>query len=657
MTQNVPYFAEDAPGKKAIMLGNEAIARGILEAGVVIGSGYPGTPSSEILETVAAMVKYHPHLNIEWSINEKVGFEVAFGGSMSNARSVACMKHVGLNVAADAFMTACYAGARGGFVVVSADDPNCYSSQNEQDNRYYGLHALVPVFEPSTPHEAKELMKYAFDFSEENNSVVLFRTTTRLNHGRGDVTLGEIKKIKRDYGFDWDRSRWTFLPTNARVHRVKLLERLDKITALADEFPFNNLEIHGERFNGMRYGFLSAGVPYAHLADTLVELGLEGKVSFLKLGMVYPPPKKLVKEFLESVDKVLVVEELEPFLENILKQEAYEHGLSKEVEIHGKDLFPQNGEFPAELYREKVAEFVGIEYRRNEPPGDTLAPPPRPPVLCPGCSHRTTFYALKLVAKELGTRFINSSDIGCYTLGFYPPLEGVDTCICMGASIGLANGISKLEPKGNPVLAILGDSTFFHSGIPALINAVYNGNEILVVICDNRITAMTGFQDHPGTGVKITKEPGTMVVVEELVKGCGVAPENVWISDSNDLPELVQKFREAVTARGVRVFISRHTCALLQSNRMRAARQTPPRIEVDQDKCVKCMLCIKNFGCPALTLKDERVVIDPTLCTGCGVCVDVCPQGAIHELIRRPLCTPSNETRLQRSRRSSPMSL
>ena len=259
---NRPEFAEENSGKKIIMLGNEAIARGLLEAGVVIGAGYPGTPSSEILPTLAEMQKFFPHLKLEWSVNEKVGFEVAYGGSMSNVRSVAVMKHVGVNVASDAFMTACYAGARGGMVLISADDPNCYSSQNEQDNRYFGLHALVPVFEPSTPQEAKEMVKFAFDFSEEFQSLVLFRTTTRLNHGRGDVVLGDVNLMNRDYGFDWDRSRWVCLPSHSRVLRMRLLERLDEISKVADDFPFNSLQLSGERINGIRYGFVAAGVRF-----------------------------------------------------------------------------------------------------------------------------------------------------------------------------------------------------------------------------------------------------------------------------------------------------------------------------------------------------------------------------------------------------------
>lgn len=628
-----PYYAEDEPGKQVIMLGNEAIARGILESGTVIGAGYPGTPSSEILTTLAQMQNYFPHLKLEWSINEKVGFEVAYGGSMSNIRSVACMKHVGLNVASDAFMTACYAGARGGMVVISADDPNCFSSQNEQDNRYYGLHALVPVFEPSTPHEAKELIKYAFEFSEQYQSLVLFRTTTRLNHARADVILGEINKIKREEGFDWDRSRWVCLPSHSRILRIRLLERLEDISEFADDFPFNSLTISKEKINGTRYGFVSAGVPYAHLIDALRYFKIEDKVSILKLSMVYPPPRKLIKQLFDEVDEVLVIEELEPFLENILKQIAFEEGFSKELKIHGKNLFPQNGEFPAELFIENIANLIGLPYDKVPVPENMMIIPPRLPILCPGCSHRATFYAIKQVEKKMRTKFVNSSDIGCYTLAVYKPLEGLDTEICMGGSVGLANGISKVQSSENPVLAILGDSTFFHSGIPALINAVYNNNNILVVILDNRSTSMTGFQDNPGTGIKITNEPGTRIILEDLVKGCGVKPEHLWVEDANDLAKTTEKLEEAVKAKGVRVFISRHICSLLEMGQLKTNQIEPPTVCIDSEKCVGCMVCINRFGCPALLYSedDKKVCVDQDTCRGCKVCLEVCPQEAIYE--------------------------
>ncbi|MHA1106759.1 MAG: indolepyruvate ferredoxin oxidoreductase subunit alpha [Promethearchaeota archaeon] len=626
-------FVKDEPGKKVIMLGNEALARGILEAGVIVGAGYPGTPSSEILSTLAIMKDFNPHLKLEWSINEKVGFETAYGASMCDVRAVACMKHVGVNVASDAFMTACYAGARGGMVLISADDPNLYSSQNEQDNRYFGLHALVPVFEPSTPQEAKDMLKYAFDFSEQFQSLVLFRTTTRLNHGRGDVSLGNIKQIDREYSFDWDRSRWVCLPSHSRVLRVRLLERLELISEFADEFPFNSLKLSDEKINGTKYGFVTAGIPHGHLIDALNYFGILEKVSILKLGLVYPPPKKLLKKLYYNVDEILTIEELEPFIENILKQYAYEEGLSKEILIHGKDYFPQNGEFPAELYLEIISDFIGIEYKKNPVPEKMLIIPPRLPILCPGCSHRATFYAIKQVEKKKKTKFVNSSDIGCYTLAVYKPLEGLDTEICMGGSIGLANGITKVQPEGNPVLAILGDSTFFHSGIPALINAVYNQNDMLVVILDNRSTSMTGFQENAGTGIKIDRTPGTRVILEDLVKGCGVKEENIWIQDSNDLNGLINKLEEAIDTKGVRVLISRHTCSLIEINQMRAQQIEPPKIVVDHEKCVGCLICVNRFGCPAINFDEDlkKATIDQNTCRGCKVCIDVCPQQAIRE--------------------------
>ena len=629
-----PYFVLDEPGKKVMMMGNEAIARGILEAGVIVGAGYPGTPSSEILGTLAEMNKYYPHLKLEWSINEKVGFETAFGASMCNVRAVAAMKHVGVNVASDPFMSACYCGTKGGMVLISADDPNCFSSQNEQDNRYYGLHALVPVFEPCSPQEAKDLIKYAFEFSEDFQTIVLFRTTTRLNHGRGEVTLGKIHIPEKEISFDWDRSRWVCLPSHSRVLRVRLLERLEEISQFADNFPFNKLTISNERINGTRYGFVAAGIPYSQLMDALDYFGIREEVSVLKLGMVYPPPRDLIKKLFENVDEIIVVEELEPFIENMVKQIGYDEGFSNKVIVNGKNLFPQNGEFPAELYLEILSEYMDLDYKKPNVPEEIIILPPRLPILCPGCSHRATFYAIKQVEKKLKVKFLNSSDIGCYTLAAYKPLEGLDAQICMGASIGLANGMTKVQPKENPILAILGDSTFFHSGIPALINAVYNQNNMLVVILDNHSTSMTGFQDNPGTGIKINKEPGNRIIIEDLVKGCGVEPDKIWIEDSNNLPALMEKLEIAVKADGIRVLISRHTCSLIEYRQFQREGIKIPVIEVDPDKCIGCKICINTFGCPAINfLEDEKKAeIDQKFCRGCKVCIHVCPHDAIHEV-------------------------
>ncbi|MCP4763242.1 MAG: indolepyruvate ferredoxin oxidoreductase subunit alpha, partial [archaeon] len=402
-----PYIAEDSPGKKGIMLGNDAIARGILEAGVVIAAGYPGTPSSEIMDALARAAPHHSNLKLEWSVNEKIAFEIAYAGSMSKARSVAVMKHIGVNVASDPFMSACYMGAKGGMVLISADDPNQFSSQNEQDNRYYGIHALIPVFEPSTPQEAKDLIKYAFEFSEKNNSIVLFRTTTRLNHGRGNISLGEIEKIERQYEFDHDRSHWVCVPSNMRPQRIQLLERLKHIKELADDFPFNNLSLSENKINGKKYGFIASGMAYAILMDVLSHYELVDQVSILKLGMVYPMPKELMKKLLNSVDELIVVEELEPIFENSFKKLAFEEGISDQINIQGKNLFPQNGEFTAELLLEKIAQLTGMEFTKVLVPDDIIQIPTRAPQLCPCCSHRHTFYALNKISKKLKKKFIN----------------------------------------------------------------------------------------------------------------------------------------------------------------------------------------------------------------------------------------------------------
>ncbi len=620
---SVPFYALDEVNEKGVVLGNEALARGIFEAGIHVASGYPGTPSSEIMETLTRIHQFHPTFQIEWSINEAVGFQVAMGASMCNARAFACMKHVGLNVAADAFMTATYAGAKGGFVVLSADDPNCYSSQNEQDNRYYGMHALCPVFEAINIQEAKDVIKYAYDFSEEYQTIVMMRTTTRLNHARGDLVLGEIKSIKdRVHDYDGDRSRWTFLPSNARIQRLKQLERYEKLKELSNIFPFTELKLK----EGSKVGLISSGIPFSYANDALLKLNLSEKISTLKLGMVFPPPESLIKELFENSEKIVIVEELEPFLEDIVKKLAFEFGTR--VEIAGKKYFQRNSELNLNLVIKGLTKFMEIPNPFVDLPVKTIdlhKASPRPPVLCSGCSHRSTFYVLKLIEQKSGKNFVYSSDIGCYTLGFYKPIEAIDTCICMGASIGMANGIAKLHD--GPVLAIIGDSTFFHTGVPGLINAVYNQNDVLVVIMDNSITAMTGFQPHPGTGIKITGEPGTKVPLEAIVRGAGITEDHLWVVDSNDLEEITKAVEEAINTKGPRVLISRHPCALFEKSTQRDLKRIP--VQIISEKCNNCMICIKNFGCPAITLKEGKVSIDEMQCIGCNVCIKICPFDAI----------------------------
>lgn len=620
-----PFYAIDEPGKKGVVLGNESLARGIFEAGIQVASGYPGTPSSEIMETLATIHKFFPNFDIEWSTNEAVGFQVALGASMCNARGFACMKHVGLNVASDAFMTASYAGAHGGFVVLSADDPNCYSSQNEQDNRIYGMHALCPVFEAINIQEAKDVIKYAFDFSEKFESLVMMRTTTRLNHARGDLTLGNIKKIKgRTFNFDKDRSRWTFLPSNARIQRVKQLERYEVLKDFSNKFPFTELNIQ----DGAKIGLISSGVPYSYVNDALLKLNMTEDISTLKLGMVFPQPEELMLKLFENSERVVIVEELDPFLEDFAKKLAYENDVR--IEIAGKKYFPRNGELNLNKVIAGLTGFLGVDNPFVDLPVKTEhlhKASPRPPVLCAGCSHRSTFYALRLMEEKLGVKAVYSSDIGCYTLGFYKPIEAIDTCICMGASIGMANGIAKLHD--GPVFALIGDSTFFHTGVPGLINAVYNQNNVKVIILDNGTTAMTGAQPHPGTGVKITGEAGIKVPLESICKGAGIDDEHMWVVDSNELEQTTTAIEEAINTEGPCVIISRHLCTLLERKVKRDLKRIP--VEIDQEKCNNCLICIKNFGCPAITLIDNKEVkIVKEQCTGCDMCIEICPFDAIH---------------------------
>lgn len=623
----LPFIARDNPGEIGLAMGNEAIARGLLEAGVVVGAGYPGTPSTEILEQFSEIVKARKldNVKLEWSINEAVGFEVAFSGSMSNARAVTTMKHVGLNVAADPFFTACYAGAKGGFVVINADDPSLHSSQNEQDNRFYAIHALIPMFEPSNPQEAKDMLVKAYEFSEKYETVVMLRTTTRLNHARGNLTLGPIKTLDRQYAFDHEsRARWTHLPSQAKINRQKLLDRLDAIRKIADTFELNKFY----KKEGAKLGILTSGVPYAHIVDALALLGLSDKISILKLGMTFPQPEGLIADFAKSVDKILVVEELEPIQETVLKRICFDKKIN--VEIIGKGFIPQKYELNPEVIVDKIATFAGVENPiKPVKCEDLITPPPRPPVLCAGCSHRSFYYTLNQIEKKRKVRFVKSSDIGCYTLGFYPPINGIDASICMGASIGLANGISKLDSR--PIFAILGDSTFFHSGVASLINAVYNKNEFIVCILDNLATAMTGHQDHPGTGVKLDRGPGVRVVIEKLVEGIGVPKENIWILNAFNIEEMTKGLNEAIDAKGVRVCIIRTKCALLQVADHKANKTTPVPYRVNQDKCTKCRACLTIYGCPAFTVEGESISIMPDACIGCGTCVAVCKFGAIEK--------------------------
>jgi len=600
-------------GSKELLLGNEAVARGAIEAGVNVVTAYPGTPSTEIVESLAEVAE-NLGIYVEWSANEKVAFEVAFAASISGLRSLTAMKHVGLNVAADIFMSTGYSGVVGGFVIVSADDPNCHSSQNEQDNRFYGLHGYVPVYEPSSPGEAKNLTRYLFEVSEKFHSPVLLRLTTRISHTRGVVEYGPVNRLKRKASFHKDKRRWVLLPVNARRLKREALQRMKKLQNFHENFPFNREWGEGE------LGIIASGVAYAHAVEAVGNLKVP--VRFLKLSSVYPLPVKTIESFLNKVRQVLVVEEGDSFIENFVKALA-----PKDIPVHGKDLLPPYGELDTITVENAIRKLLRMKPKEPKKTVTVEEVPPRSPLLCPGCPHRATFYAVKMALR--GKNVIYTGDIGCYTLGYNPPFEVIDTTLCMGASLGLASGLGKTVD--DLIVAFIGDSTFFHTGLPALANIVYQQSPILTIVLDNSITAMTGFQPHPGTGFNAYWKPAKKISIEEVAKGLGV--EYVKTLDPYDVKTFLREIR--VAAEWVQknkkpaLIVAKRECALYALARLRRRKVKITTFQVDKDKCIKCMICVDYFACPAIFVKDGIPWIDPLLCTGCGVCERICPVNAI----------------------------
>lgn len=613
----------DKPGYTAFLLGNEAIARGLIEAGIDVAAGYPGTPSSEIIDSlgkVASKFNYY----VEWSTNEKVALEIAFGASLCGLRGFAAMKHVGLNVASDIFMSIGYSGVKGGLLIVSADDPSCHSSQNEQDNRYYGMHGYIPVIEPASPMEAKQSVLLGYDISEKTGSAILLRSTTRLSHVRGNVILGEIRPNRGIGKFMGKVEELVMVPRFSQKLHGKALERLEKIREKFEKFPLNKMKI-----NDTVYGIIASGVAYNYVMDFLYSKNLLDKVSILKLSTTYPLPLKSIEKFIENVEKILVVEELEPIIENQIKVLLFEKGLKKE--IHGKDLVPR----VLELTPEKVATALSIFLKIPLPNYIKFSEkikyniPQRPPTFCPGCPHRATFYELKIAVAKSKVKPIYSGDIGCYTLGFNPPFKATHSVLCMGASIGLANGIA--HSSDELPIALIGDSTFYHAGIPGLINAVYNNARMLVIVMDNGVTAMTGMQPHPGSGKTLMGKKVVKILPEKIAEAIGI--KHVSVIDPYDVKDSIEKIMDAiqyvVNNKSVGFIVSRRLCAL---EAMRLVRRKGEKIYpyyIDQDICTKCMICINAFSCPAIIRENNLVKIDENLCTGCGVCVQICPFNAI----------------------------
>lgn len=592
---------------KKLLSGNEALALGAYHAGVSFASAYPGTPSTEIMEAIARFKDIYA----EWSTDEKVAMEVAMGASLAGVRALVSMKQVGLNVAADPFLAIATTGVNGGLVLISADDPGIHSSQGEQDNRHYAELAKVPILEPTDSQSAYDLMAFAFEISERFDTPVMLRSTTRISHSKSVVDIKEsLTRPARKSGFTRNMQKYVMLPVNARIRHPLMEERLLKLSAFAETFPFDKIEI-GER----KLGIIANGIAYQYAREVFP------KASFLKLGMTYPLSEKLVTEFAAQVDRILVVEELDPFLE--------EHVRVMGIKVDGKQFIPRVGELNADIIEAAGRKMGLISTPTQEKIAATAELAKRPPLLCPGCPHSGLFYVLASMGQRLklpGTKekipkesnLVITGDIGCYTLGAYPPLNAMDTTACMGASIGQAIGMEKAGLP-NKVVAVIGDSTFLHSGVTPLVDAVYNQSKITVVILDNSTTAMTGHQEHPGTGISVQEQEVGKVILEDLVKGIGV--KDLKVVDSFNIKEIRAALKDSLDRQELSVIIVRGDCAV------HVPRRGEPRI-IDTQKCNQCGICLL-VGCPAIQTEGKQPVIDLTMCTWCLVCQQICPKQAI----------------------------
>lgn len=575
------------------MLGNEAFARGAYEAGVKVVSSYPGTPSTEVTETAARYDEMH----VEWAPNEKVGVEVAVGASIGGVRSLSCMKHVGLNVAADPFFTAAYTGVTAGGVILVADDNGCHSSQNEQDSRYYGRSAGVPMLEPANAQECKDYIKEAYEISEKYDTVVVIRSNTRISHSRGIVEIDERKERER-IPYTKNIQKYVAMPAMAKKLHVAQEKRMDEIARDAGKMVLSQADgtaLNRVEMRDASIGIITSGICYQYVREALPE------ASILKMGMINPIPKDMIKDFAAKVDKLYVIEEGNPYFEEQIRAMGVELA-------GGKDMFTIQGEYSANMIRKAfgkpVAETVDIE----DAPG-------RPPLLCAGCPHRGLFHVLsKLKTTVMG-------DIGCYTLGALPPTSSMDACLCMGASITMAHGFEKAAESSDNLVAVLGDSTFFHSGITGLINMNYNGSKGTVIVLDNRITGMTGHQDNPSTGKNAKGEEAPAVDIAALCRAIGV--KNIVEIDPFDIKELEEVIKTETARDELSVIITKRPCALI-------VKQPDIPYEVT-DRCKNCKMCMK-IGCPAIEERDGRPYIVKESCVGCDLCARVCPFDAIEAL-------------------------
>jgi indolepyruvate ferredoxin oxidoreductase alpha subunit len=622
---NIKMDVLEESGKRVVLLGNEAIVRGALEAGVGFVAAYPGTPSSEVPMTFSTIAK-KVGLYFEYSSNEKVAFEAATGAAWSGVRAMTSQKHFGLNVAADSILPLAIIGVRAGFVVMVADDPEGWSStQSEQDTRYYARMFKMPMLEPSNPQECKDFTILAFEMSEEFHVPVFLRTTTKVSHSIGTVRLGKMKKSKTRGRFQKDPDNfYTFRP-----HLQVLHDRLNKKLEQIEEKYGSKLN---KAFSGRgKIGIVVSGVSFEYAKEALLELGLNPPIA--KIGLTHPISKSFVSNFIKDKEAVLVLEELEPILENFVTRIAKE--VSPNLIIHGKNLLPKFGEYNLERVipaLEKIfGKKLGIDFDNHKKKVDLASKDslPRKPVLCPGCPHRSTFYAVK---KVFGDEAIYAGDIGCYVLGIFEPTNMQDFVISMGAGTGVSHGISLVSDQD--VVAFVGDSTFFHAGMPPLLNYKYNNakKSPLVVVLDNGITAMTGHQPHPGSGFTGMGDKVEPVKIEKIVKALGA---EVRVASAFNQKQLVQALQELKKIKGPKVLISRGECRLLTRRKFRSKGVPIPTFEINQEKCTKCGICTNDFACPAIikarTEPGEPIYsINPDICLGCGVCAQICREGAIH---------------------------
>ncbi len=609
-----------------MLLGNEAIAYGAVEAGLGFAAAYPGTPSTEIIETLFKLADKYGFY-VEWSVNEKVAFEAAYGVAIGGIKSLVAMKHVGLNVAMDPFTSSAYTGVEESFVIVSADDPSMWSSQNEQDNRWLGVRSYVPVVEAGSPLELKDLTIEAFRLSGRFGHPVILRTTTRLSHSRAPFEVGEVEPRSHRGRIVKKPDKYSMVPAVARRLRREMLERWEAIKEYMNSFKFNWLEGDGSIL------VIAAGAAYGILKDSLSFLDVDG-LRILKLSGYIPMPERLLEKAFDGVDRVLVVEELEPIVETMVKSWAYDKGFR--IPIDGKRYIPLVGELTIDRVVDGLSRFLDIpnplsNYVIREELDVSL--PNRPPNLCPGCPHRGTFFALRKALARAGVKPIYNGDIGCYSLGLLPPFRMQDTLVDMGSSVGFANGFSHILGDREIPVAIIGDSTFFHSGVPGLINAVYNRAPMLLVVLDNRVTAMTGAQPHPGTGFYQDGREAPYIDIESVARGVGV--EYIVKFDPFNIEDSIEKLSRAaryVLEEGkVAVAIALRACTLYIVGSARRSNIDVPLYAVDMDRCTACGICYNAFSCPAiLPLDDKRAYIDPSLCVGCGECVYVCPHNAFY---------------------------